>query len=404
MNKLRPFFDVLLALILIAGISGCSLLYPTLPPTPTVTTQATGASREDVTATPAVTVPGDTVTPAPSPVQVVSEPSLVRIRMFTRDQGWGLTETQVLRTEDGVVTWLDFTPEEVNQVGFAASGYFADPETAWILIADPEDFQQGTLYHTQNGGLDWIASSTPFSHAELFFLDEQKGWALYIVGAGAGSSVAQIFRTQDGGENWSLVYEVNPETSDMVSGIPFSGSKEGLSFRDENHGFVAGNIPADGFAYLYHTRDGGESWEQAPFEIPPAYRQNMLVFTAPRFFTPQAGKMAVRFFGAQGEGTLIFTTIDGGESWLSTTPVPGYGLVDIVDLQTIFIWDGGTLYLTRDGGAVWLSETPDINLVDTLAQIEFVDQLTGFALAMDASGNTRLYTTHNAGLTWSRLP
>ena len=55
--------------------------------------------------------PSDTPTPAEIDAPIVEAPALVSINMLNEKDGWGITETQVVRTNDGGVTWFNVTPQ-----------------------------------------------------------------------------------------------------------------------------------------------------------------------------------------------------------------------------------------------------------------------------------------------------
>lgn len=367
---------VILFLCLALGISGCSLLYR-----------------------------GQTITVEPfDPNDVVASPNLIYLSMHTANEGWGLTENQVVKTVDGGSDWGDVTPEGAASIGYRAGKFFMDAATGWVLIPESENSEEGKLFYTSDSGNTWSFHKVPFGNANLFFLDNRYGWALFNTGAGAGSSTAQILRTENGGETWSLVYEVTPDSALEATGIPFSGSKEEISFRDENHGYVSGNIPADGFVYLYETMDGGASWSQVSLELPQELQKSMLSFQAPQFFDAERGKLVVRYFGTDNQGTLLFTTNDGGDLWVATTPIPSLGSVAVENMQSAMIWDGEMLYWTNDGGVTWRSDQTNILIRDTLAQLNYPAKNTGYALSIQSDGESTLYTTQGNVFNWREIP
>src|SRR5678815_3609479 len=58
-------------------------------------------------------------TPAPPAIDAPSLefPPLVDIQFLNELDGWGVTETQIVRTNDGGVTWYNVTPSDVMETG-----------------------------------------------------------------------------------------------------------------------------------------------------------------------------------------------------------------------------------------------------------------------------------------------
>ena len=68
----------------------------------------------------------ETATPYPENIlppeidaALVDAPQLTSIHMLDELNGWGITETAVLRTNDGGVTWYDLTPPGLTDLGLA---------------------------------------------------------------------------------------------------------------------------------------------------------------------------------------------------------------------------------------------------------------------------------------------
>lgn len=343
-------------------------------------------------------------TPPPGAAQVAA-PALVSIHMFSDGNGWGLSESQVLITRDGAVSWFDVTPEGVSDLGYAASTYFMDESSAWVQVPDLQNPETSTLYHTTDSGVTWAGYPVPFGTADLDFVDGQNGIALSVAGAGLGSSLVRIYRTDTGGENWMQVFENNPDLpADTPGVLPMAGTKTGISFQDKNVGYVAGNVPAEGFVYLYRTDDGGGTWNQVALELPSELAGSMLNFSPPIFFNPTQGKLAVRYQNSAGQGMLVYTTNDGGQRWIPTTPFPGSGLIDFVNMQFAVASDGNVFYSTQDGGQIWTVYPAGIRLGENLAQLDFVKPGSGYILGVSADGSRQLYRTDDGGATMSSVP
>jgi photosystem II stability/assembly factor-like uncharacterized protein len=351
------------------------------------------------TSTPTVTVIDTPTTP---PLPVVSSPGIVTLHMLDENNGWAISETNVLRTSDGGVTWFNATPPGVTSLGWAVASLFENTNTGWVLASN-SDTTTGTLYKTIDGGTTWVAAAVPFASGGLQFLDETNGWAITSLGAGTGSMAVAIFQTNDGGGSWTRVFVNDPTVAGSSDSLPLSGMKTGFSFLDTNHGWVGGMEPVDDLIYLYASSDGGVTWTLQDVSLPVGYSGIQTVVISPHFFDAAEGVLPVGLV-ADPSAIDIYITHDGGLTWSPSTPVESSGQVSIASLTEFFAWDGGpTLEISHDSGTTWESVTPNINIHDTFMTFQFVNAMTGWALTGDASKNYSLYKTVDGGSTWNTL-
>jgi photosystem II stability/assembly factor-like uncharacterized protein len=276
-----------------------------------------------------------------------------------------------------------------------------DVDNAWVLV--PLDPTTGTLYQTTNGGIGWSSFGVPFSNATIQFLDAANGYVMTSLGGGAGSEAVAIYRTLDGGANWTRIYINDPTVEGSSDSLPLSGQKIDMYFLDVNRGWVGGAIPMDGFTYLYATADGGVTWTQQVLALPPGFETSMTEVGAPHFFNATDGIMQVRLISGI-PSTVFFMTFDGGLTWGRTFPINAYGRHSFATVLDVFLWDGGpALFFSHDSGLTWDAAAPNINITDTLMSMQFVNIATGWALTGDADGHHSLYVTHDGGTIWTPL-
>jgi photosystem II stability/assembly factor-like uncharacterized protein len=112
------------------------------------------------------------------------------------------------------------------------------------------------LFRTQDGGSSWEKLDAPWNWGEgkelwgLQFLDASNGWAL-VIDRFFPDIGAFLYRTTDGGENWSLVYQW----------IGWRGNNEYVGPVPET--FYAKNsseLWAGGWEEIWHSSDGGTTW------------------------------------------------------------------------------------------------------------------------------------------------
>jgi photosystem II stability/assembly factor-like uncharacterized protein len=414
---------ITVTLLLLLAAPACIQTAPgTLEPeteqTATQTSPAAPAETETATLLPTETQPAaDTPAPtateelqptaSPSPAaatpegEIVASPALVSLDMKNEAAGWGLTESQALRTADGGSTWMDVTPDDLAAEAITR-GFFLDTDTGWILSAELADPEAGQLFRTVDGGASWESDSTPFGFAQLYFIDPAAGWALVDRGAGAGSQAVEIQKTTNGGETWEMVSQTDPDNPDDPQALPFSGIKSGISFSDESHGWVGGSIPMDGFIYLYGTADGGGTWQRLDLPLPAGFENAQTSTDPPVFFSPQEGVLPVRLF-AERSATVFYLSGDGGVTWIPGQPVEEGGVFAVGSPQDFFVWGDMGLSVSHDGGATWTTLGPNVNLRETLAALEFAGASAGWALTIDAEGSYLLYRTVDGGESWTPI-
>jgi photosystem II stability/assembly factor-like uncharacterized protein len=356
--------------------------------------------------------PAETLTPgtatssaatntAPATLAPVASPAIRHFKMLDANNGWALSDTSILRTTDGGLTWRNATPGGLGSVGYPAS-FFMDTVHAWLVIPGA-DFTSGSLYRTQDGGASWSSASVPFSGGDLKFLDSNNGFILASLGAGAGSEAVAAFQTGDGGSTWTRNYTNDPNASGAGDSLPLGGIKSGMTFRDPIHGWVSGQTPVDDFVYFYVSADAGHTWAQQNVVLPPA-EHVMMGADAPIFFDQSSGLLPVTSF-ADTSSTLFFATTDGGTTWMPTSAAPISGRYSVISRQEAVVWDGGPLlYATHDGMLTWAEVHPNISLVDNLSGLQFIDTNTGWALGTDASSHATMYKTADGGATWAAIP
>ncbi len=355
---------------------------------PTANTEMTQEMPESESA-PAEAFPLATPTDAPN-VEIVPDPTLTQIEMLDPQNGWARAKGMILRTENGGESWLNVTPPDILQNPAYSKSYFLDAQTGWLLLEDIDKPNAGMIFRTTDGGGVWNWRNVPFGRAEFGFSDLDNGYALFNMGAGAGSMGVSVC-----GGDFARVFFHEPG---FEYTMPFSGIKNGITFRDALDGWVTGSVPMDGVIWFYRTRDGGLSWEEQPLQLPAGYENAQTSTFAPRFFDLNVALLPVRLFGEES-AMIFYRTNDGGETWTPTLPVPMSGKYTIASPNELIVWDGGTtLYISQDGGESWTFHATNWQPDDLLKTIDFVSATEGWALSEDG-----LYRTQDGGKTWEKL-
>ncbi len=347
---------------------------------------------------------GPTLAPPTSNAPVITSPGLAAVRMIDEHNGWGVTDSTIVRTEDGGATWHQAGPSGVTSFGYAVTSNFLDAQHGWILITDPKNPLAGTMYRTSDGGATWASASVPFGSGDLNFLDANKGWIMASLGAGAGSMGVAVFQSTDGGATWTQTYTNDPNASNAGNSLPLGGLKDGMTPLDMQNAFIGGIIYTNGTIYLYKTSDGGHTWSLVPVQVPVGYEQSQPDTRPPLFITPKDAYLPVSVQNQYGVMMAVYVSHDGGASWVLTPKlIPQGGSIDFVSLNDGFIWNGTNFYVTHDGAQTWTTVTPDVAFGDNFAGMDFVNPTTGFVLTNDVTGARKLYKTTNSGTSWTLL-
>jgi photosystem II stability/assembly factor-like uncharacterized protein len=371
---------------ILAGVSGCSPELLPVPVTQAPTIQPKTAPTAEIASSP------------------VGSPGLATIRMLDENDGWGISDTAVLRTADGGVTWHDVTPKNATSLGYAVSSDFLDARHAWVLIPDQKTMLAGTLNRTVDGGSSWSTFPVPFGSGVLRFLDADHGWMMASLGAGMGSMAVAVFQTTDAGSTWSQTYINDPTQHGAGVSLPLGGLKDGITAADMITAWIGGVTYAPGQIYLYETHDAGHTWKESPVKVPAGYEEAELQTRGPIFVSSEIAFLPVHVSSQNGVMLAIYISRDGGASWLLTpTLIPLGGPPDFVSEQAGFVWNGSNFYVTKDGAQIWTTISPDAAFGATFNGMDFVSPLLGFVLTSDVSGSRILYKTVDGGATWNIL-
>lgn len=379
-------------------LSGCNISVTSFPASPEPSVENTIEPTE----APPTPYP-DTPAPPSLDAPLIEAPAFIAIQFFNELDGWGLTETYIVRTNDGGINWYNVTPADLDEAGFAVQMFILDNDHAWVQKPDFNNFpNNGLLYHTADGGRTWGISSTPFSGGDLSFLDADNGWVLADLGVGAGSNAVAVFQTTDGGATWTQTYTNDPNNPEAADTLPLGGIKADLVPLNMQTAWVGGVIYSPGTIYLYRTDDGGHTWAPVTLELPDGAENFELGVDRDQmqFISATEGFLIVRMSGDSTQ-TAVYVTRDGGDTWtLTPTLIPEAGASDILSADEVIIYNGEQFYVTHDAARTWATVTPDIVFGDSFVTMDFVNPNSGRIVNLDANGHRSLYRTHDGGATW----
>jgi photosystem II stability/assembly factor-like uncharacterized protein len=269
--------------------------------------------------------------------------------------------------------------------------FFININTGWVIT------NNGQVYRTQNGGLNWQQQTTPVGGSWLRcvgFTDSVTGF-IGIYDSTNGN--AAMLRTTNAGLNWLKVTNLPVPKPKGLCGISI--------VKNTNTLYAVGRI--EGPATVIKTTDAGVSWVNIDVS---AYASRLIdcCFTSPDsgFITGGLGPTI------SGSGAVILFTSNGGSSWVYrlnsprlaeaiwkisfSSPLNGVASLNIQEDSLFF-------YKTINGGVNWERKSHTLLSGTYYTQgIGFINENKGW-LGGDLFSQVT-YETTDGGDTWSANP
>ena len=218
---------------------------------------------------------------------------------------------------------------------------------------------KGTFVKTINGGKNWVADQVHGAESldfrDVHAFDAQT--AILVSAGEAEKGNAKIYRTEDGGKSWKIVYQT-AQKGIFFDGIDFWDTQNGILFSD----------PIDGKFVILKTKDGGKSWNSISPENIPENQKGEAAFAASGTSLITFGTNQAYICTGGGESARVFYTENQGENWVVVkTNMPAGQTSGLFGLR---FWDkqhgiavGGdyqevnkvipNVLLTSNGGKTW---------------------------------------------------
>ncbi|HKR02906.1 MAG TPA: YCF48-related protein [Pyrinomonadaceae bacterium] len=266
--------------------------------------------------------------------------------------------------------------------------YFLDEQRGWAVGGN------GVLLTTEDGGKTWRVSPRPAEDTlrDVYFSDEQNGWlvcerSIYDLKT-VDEPRTYLLHTTDGGATWKQVNVIGKDAdARLVRAL----------FTDEGRGWAFGEAGA-----LYTTRDGGASWERQ--RVPTRH-----LLLGGWFLNSEQGWLV-------GAGATLLQTVDGGQTWRAGTLLGQatatnagadaassqrvrFTAASFVDNRRGWaVGAAGRVFNTRDGGRTWSPQ--DSGVESDLFDVKFLDAQEGWA----AGAQGTLIHTTDGGKRWTLVP
>src|SRR5690606_11679737 len=253
-----------------------------------------------------------------------------------------------------------------DNIGWAANGFYA------------------RVYKTINGGETWTEQLNEtqlgknYYFRNIEFLNENIGFS--------GTLNGDFFKTNDGGDTWSIVPNISPNPP-AICGLDAVGTST-------IYGCGAYFMPA----HIIKSTDSGDTWQF----IDMSGYANALVEIY--FLTEDIGFVS----GRNDTGATILKTTDGGISWteLYNSNIVGeyFWKLQVLESNTDIMFGSissvvptlGKLVKSMDGGATWTSyDAPETDI----QAVGFINENQGWM----GGHTTGFYETLNGGESWTNL-
>ena len=278
------------------------------------------------------------------------------VHAVSRQNVWIFGSRCILKTTDGGETWDNYA-ENMDTL-FFLGGCAVDE-----LIAFASGYRSGwnkcVLYRTDDGGQSWSPVYDEHGQWTSFVVmtDENNG---YFYGDAIGDTWL-VRKTTDGGLNWQTC-ETAPSSHEENEYGNFS------SYFHDKHNFLCFCSHA---GWLYQSTDLGETWSSVP------------VLDTPPLNTVASNSVETIIVATQ-DGRIAHSS-DNGDNW-SEIPMPAEGWVYRLNYfdKNFYALIGNTIYSSPDGNS-WNLET--ICSKGNLRSIDYIKTDNGFyAWAVGDSG------------------
>lgn len=310
--------------------------------------------------------------------------SLLAVHFPSRDTGYAVGYNKsIFKTIDGGNTW-NYQNAPVNSLFWAYSVFFINNDTGFVGIKNGPGY--GFL-KTYDGGQNWINDTSFFVHHQKFsYLNPSN--ILYAINGGG------ISKSLDKGNTW-VNYNIPPFTNTVTS----------LSFIDDSVGFAtlikAGGEPCFNYGSLIKTKDGGQSWQETPYNCGWA---GAMVFPSDKIgYMIRSGYDTINEIPIFIQG-LVYKTLDSGQNWQRMDSTANYNGIPAgekmicTDTNTCYILSYGIIFKTTNGGGTITTDIKDTTKNEISNFNIYPNPSNGnFTIATDNFENTTIAIYNVAG-------
>jgi photosystem II stability/assembly factor-like uncharacterized protein len=247
----------------------------------------------------------------------------------------------------------------------------------------------GGVFKSTDGGRNWTAANSGLTELDVRILaiDPQDTTTLY---AGTHSSTSGVFRSTDGGASWSAVSSGLPEFPGILA----------LAIDPQYPNTLYAGTQFNG---VFKSTDWGASWTAINFGLPTDPTAQRLVGVTALVIDPRNTSTVFAWVGGNG----VFKSTDGGASWSAASsglPAQPFGLsflaIDPQAPSTLYAGKSGIgVFKSTDGGATWNSVNSGLpNNFNGASFLAIDPETPGTVYAATGGG---VFKTADGGASWS---
>jgi photosystem II stability/assembly factor-like uncharacterized protein len=294
----------------------------------------------------------------------------------------------LFKTINGGINWSKVEFQGAVQIN---SVKFFDSNNGWVITED------SAVYRTTNGGNNWtriqinniIQPANYVFYRYLYPLNNNEIWALVI--RNAGLIFSHVYRTIDGGNNWSLQFT----HTDSLSSNAHAFLK--INFINSTTGFLYG-----GFNFIFKTTNAGMNWNKINILIANSYYPEIIDLY------PKNESEILAAGGQDGTLDYILKSTNIGNNWITCylNSQFDFSKVKFVDINTGFLIsenDTLGLYKTTNNGVNWRKIFNSSN--NWYHLIAFANSSTG-CVSTSTNSNIKygkILRTTNCGDNWTEV-
>ncbi|NIK78913.1 hypothetical protein FHS15_004059 [Paenibacillus castaneae] len=213
------------------------------------------------------------------------------------------------------------TPPAVDSSAQLISSYSIGDSDKWFFYNQKiKDESEVIVWHSSDNGVTWEESMLPteqlwekeITKGTLFVSlhSEQEAipsWVLLTSGPALGLMEKSIYTSSDHGKSWSFKGELGR--------IIRSSYITGISFRNEQTGWITGTYHGGPIVPLFRTDDGGDTWNLQEITLPQQYNYGDAYPPSFDVNNNLIGILSIECNDGEKRITIDYETIDGGKTW-----------------------------------------------------------------------------------------